>query len=121
MLQSCWVADKVDFNAVVASWEFYLRGLWTGGLRLGESLQLHWSDQSQLCIVDLDGAATAMTIPAEWRKGHTDREAPLAPEFVELLPTVPHRQGFVFNPLPLRPSVQRLSEQQATRMIGSFG
>ncbi len=48
------VTDKVDFDKAVASWQFYLRGLWCSGLRLEKSLQLHWTDYAKLCIVDID-------------------------------------------------------------------
>lgn len=121
VLRSRWVCKKLDFEAAVASWRFYLQGLWTSGLRLGESLELHWTDRAKLCINDIDAAAPTMAIPSELEKGNTDREAPLAPEFVQLLRTVQERDGFVFAPMPLRPSVDRLSAQQVTRMVGRFG
>ena len=62
-----------------------------------------------------------MSIHAEWEKGNADRQFPLAPEFVELLRTVSHREGFVFNPLPMRPSTDRLGSQQVGRMVVEFG
>ncbi len=62
-----------------------------------------------------------MSIPANLEKGNEDRLMPMTPEFVELLRIADGRSGYVFNPLPLRPSVRRLGDQQVGRMVGHFG
>ena len=54
----------------VASWRFYLRGLWESGLRLSESLSLRWDDATGAIVVDLTGRRPMLRIPAEAEKGH---------------------------------------------------
>ena len=77
----------------------YLRGLWLSGLRLAESLELHWDRDGKLCI-DLTGKRAMLRIPAELEKGHKDQMLPIAPEFAEFLAAAPEaaRTGPVFNP-----------------------
>ena len=80
------------------AWEFYIRGLWWCGLRVGESLELYW-DRDDRLRVDLSGKYGLLHIPAEWEKGGKDRVYPLAPEFVKHLEQVPtsERYGRVFS------------------------
>ena len=91
-------------SLVVASWEYLLRGLWLSGLRLDESMQLHWTDRTRLCVEDLDKRQPMLWIPGSCQKSGQDAVLPMAPEFAEFLrETAPNeRQGFVFNPLPRR-------------------
>jgi len=67
-------------------------------------MKLHWTDPSQLCVVDLDKTHPMLLIPGEHEKGNQDRILPMAPEFAEILRAVPsrHRVGYVFDPLQLR-------------------
>jgi integrase len=85
---------------VAASWEYLLRGLWLSGLRLGEALDLHWTDHSKLCV-DLTGRRPKIRIQADGQKANRYEESPIAPEFAELLLATPpeQRKGFVFAPL----------------------
>ncbi len=94
---------KVVGDDPADSWEFYLRGLWCSGLRLTESLKLHWSDPTDLCV-DFSGKRPMFKISAQAEKGRKNRLLPMTPEFYELLQTVPQRErrGLVFNPKPLR-------------------
>lgn len=82
----------------VTPWRFYLRGLWSSGLRLTESLDLRWDDAPGALVADFTGRRPMLRIPAESEKGNTHRLLPMAPEFAELLETVSasHRRGFVF-------------------------
>jgi integrase len=82
------------------SWSHLIKGLWWGGLRLGEALELWW-DRSDKLRIDLTGERPVLHIPAELEKGHQDRVLPIAPEFAEfLLNTPPHeRTGRVFRPM----------------------
>jgi len=106
----------------VAAWRFYLRGLWTSGLRLEESLTLHWTDRRYLCLVDIDDADPTLWVPADEEKGNRDRYVPIAPEFVDLLRNLPCREGFVFNPTSQRPSrYPRLGGQQVGRTVSKIG
>ena len=100
----------------LAPWIFYLRGLWWSGLRLSESLALRWDDAPGALVADFTGRRPKLRIPAESEKGNTHRLLPMAPEFAQLLETVPKaaRRGYVFklpalhresaplSPIPLR-------------------
>jgi integrase len=90
---------RADDAARVESWRFLLRGLWWGGLRLGEALALDWTDDRSLCV-DLSGKRPMFRVRAHAEKGYKDRTFPMAPEFAEMLQAMPkdQRQGFVFNP-----------------------
>ena len=83
----------------VAAWRFYLRGLWASGLRLSESLALHWDDSPDAIVVDLSGRRPMLRIPAAAEKGNQDRLLPITPEFAALLESVPQRdrRGRVFK------------------------
>jgi integrase len=120
-----YLARRQELAASLApSWQHLLRGLWWSGLRLGEALELHWTDESKLCV-DFSSPYPMLRIPAELEKGNKDRLMPLAPEFAEFLLATPERarHGFVFNPLPLRADKQgcRLGEQQVGRVISVIG
>lgn len=79
--------------------KFYLRGLWASGLRLSESIDLRWDEAPGALVVDFTGRRPMLRIPAESEKGNTHRLLPMAPEFAELLETVPQaeRRGSVFR------------------------
>lgn len=79
--------------------DFYLRGLWASGLRLAESLQLRWDDASGALVADFSGRRPMLRIPAESEKGNCHRLLPMAPEFAELLESVPEeeRRGYAFR------------------------
>ena len=108
----------------IASWEFLLRGLWWSGLRLQESLELHWTDESKP-RVDMTYRHPMLRIVAEQEKGHKDRLLPIAPEFAQFLEAIPaeKRIGCIFNPKPIRANKagERLGQQQVGRMIGQIG
>lgn len=82
------------------SWKYFIRGLWLSGLRLAESLELHW-DRTDKLSVDLTGRRPLLWIPGELEKGNQDRLLPVAPEFAEFLLQTPEneRNGRVFSPL----------------------
>ena len=105
------------------SWLWMLNGLWWSGLRLAESLDLHWTDTSRLCV-DFTSRHPMFRIPAEHEKGNKDRLLPMAPEFVELLEQVPsdRRRGFVFDPRPKKKLVEgRISRDLISRTIAEIG
>jgi len=110
--------------SIIASWTFYLRGLWLSGLRLEESTRLHWADRSELCVVDLDKPHPMLYVKAEAEKGNEDRILPMAPEFAEFLRAVPpgKRNGFVFNPLPRRARYgERLTPHRVGIVVSDIG
>jgi integrase len=94
-------APKVVGEAAADSWTFYLRGLDASGLRLSESLVLRWDDAPDAIMVDYSGRHPMLRIDASAEKANTHRLLPMAPEFAELLDTVPAalRRGRVFQPL----------------------
>jgi len=103
-------------------WQHYLRGLWASGLRLTESLELYWDQEDKLHPV-LTGKFPMLWIPAELEKGNKERLLPMAPEFAELLTSVPEadRAGPVFkleriDGKPGRPAVDRVS-----KVVSSIG
>ncbi len=113
--------DTAPDRALVATWKHYLRGLWTSGLRLAESLELCWDRDDKLCI-DLTGKRPMLRIPAALEKGNQDRLLPIAPEFAELLLETPadDRMGFVFKPGTRRHS-KRLSVVTVGRTVSAIG
>lgn len=87
------------FNELIEpSWRFYLNGLWWGGLRLSESLNLWW-DRDDRIHVDLTGRRPLLIIPKGMQKNKKATVHPMAPEFVRHLETVPNEQriGPVFK------------------------
>jgi integrase len=114
---------KAEFDAkLVESWEFFLRGLWTSGLRIGEALELWW-DRDDRLSVDFSGRRPMLRISAEYEKGNTDRLLPIVPEFAELLETVPddERTGRVFAGLARRVHSDRLLMVTASAIVSDIG
>lgn len=110
------------FRNLVESWRRLLWGLWWSGLRLGEAVRLHWTDDREL-TVDFSGKYPMFRIRAEAEKGHKDRLLPMAPEFAEFLEAVPNerREGFVFDQLSVRDCGQRLTQQPIGSMLCEIG
>ena len=67
------------------AWTHYLRGLWTSGLLLSESLDLWWEREDRLLPTFTKKGRPMLRIPAELEKGHSDRLLPMAPEFALFL------------------------------------
>jgi len=109
-------------QANAPAWIFYLRGLWTSGLRLTESLEFHW-DRPDKLHPDFGGRYPMLRIPAELEKGHKDRLLPMAPEFAQHLETVPAaaRTGPVFQ-LP-RPDGRAgyLRADRVSKIVSAIG
>lgn len=87
-----------------------LHGLWWSGLRIGEALALHWTDDSQISA-RLEMDPPMFLVRAETDKGRRERLFPIAPEFVEQLRTTPkrRRRGHVFR-LPVHRRVDDVSK-----------
>jgi integrase len=95
----------------VEAWRHYLRGLWTSGLRLSESLELSWDEGPHIHVVLARAGRRVvprLRIPAESEKGNTERLLPVAPEFAMLLLSTPEadRVGRVFKLPGLRGSAE---------------
>lgn len=93
-------------DAAAPSWRHWMEGLWWGGFRLEESLELYW-DRPDKMRPDLSGKHPMLRIRDWLEKGHRDRLLPLAPEFADFLKRTPEdlRVGPVFI---LRGIVDRL-------------
>lgn len=91
-------ASEVVGESLTEEWQFLLKGLWWGGLRLAEAWALHWTDDKEL-RVQLEGKRPMFRIQAGSEKSRKFRLLPMAPEFAQLLETVPpaQRRGYVFK------------------------
>jgi integrase len=99
------------------SWKFTLRGLWVSGLRLGELMHMHWSDERFIVPQWKRGALAVLAIPADMQKNDTEESIPLLPGFEALLLETPEaeRFGWVFNPMSLETLLgRRIRHQRPT-------
>lgn len=106
----------------VAAWDFFSRGLWWQGLRVGEALQLWW-DRDDRHRVELERQYPLIWIRGHLEKGKKDRPHPLAPQFAALLRGVPRelRTGPVFQ-LPTREAHKPENVRaEVSRMGSRFG
>ncbi len=108
MKWTCQLDDDTQAT-VIASWQRLLHGLWLSGLRLGESLNIWWDDDTKLCV-DLTGRRPMFRIRAELEKGNQDRLLPMTPDFAEFLQATPEtdRTEPVFRVLGHRGNETRL-------------
>lgn len=115
-------AEKEKRTGIVTAWQNYLEGLRASGLRLAESLQLHWDRQDRLCV-DLEGKRPMLRIPAALEKGNQDRVLPMAPEFAALLLAVPEaeRTGRVFKLLDRRGKPAEFKDDWVSRVVSAIG
>jgi len=100
------------------AWSHYLRGLWTSGLRLSESLELWWDREDRLLPTFPKKGRPMLRIPAELEKGHSDRLLPMAPEcamfFAET--TESDRTGAVFK----LPGIRGRSTELRSKWVGKI-
>ncbi len=96
------------------AWEFYLRGLYLGGLRLEESLALSWDEDAAFAI-DLTGRRPAFRIAAAAQKARRDERLPMTEDFYRLIMQTPEaeRVGRVFK----LPAVGK----QVCRIVAAIG
>lgn len=102
-----------------ASIEYLLRGLWWGGLRLGEALKLTWH-YGPFCLVKFENHYY-FRIEQEAEKGNTDRFMAVAPEFEMMLPADPPERGLVFRPRFLGMKVIPPRLDSMSKLIKSIG
>jgi integrase len=117
-------AVKTEVGADAApSWKYALRGAWESGLRLGELMHLHWSDERYIVPHWKRGALPVLSIPAAMQKNDTEESIPLLPGFESLLLETPEPQrfGWVFNPMSLHTKLKRPvrgSERPTAEWVG---
>lgn len=82
----------------VYRYRWFLRGLWFSGLRLGEAIDLSWDEPGHI-TVDLSDEFAMFLIPGEKQKSGETQLLPIAPEFAEMLRSIPEpeRTGRVFK------------------------
>lgn len=92
------VPESIKVESRRASWEFFLRGLWLSGLRLGEAIALSWDDRTTVNVVTV-GETPFLHFPASSHKSRREEWIPLTRDFWELLQQVPavERLGYVFK------------------------
>lgn len=95
-----------------------LRGLWWSGLRLGEAMDLHWTDDSRICV-DMGGKRPMFFIRGHAEKGRQNRILAMAPQFAEFLQQTPEkkRTGYVFFP-DIEPRPAMLAASKTISLIG---
>jgi len=91
---------KVVKPEFVGGWRHFLRLLWVSGLRIGEAIKLHWTDDSEI-TPDLRGKYPMFLIQPETSKNGKRERFPMAPEAYSFLLETPEglREGYVSNPL----------------------
>lgn len=112
-----------------ASWKYLLRGLWTSGLRLGELLHVHWTDDEFIVPSWSAGPLPVLAIPASMQKNATEEAIPLLPWFETVLRETPEaaREGWAFNPMSLQGLIhrevttERVSVEWAGKIVGRIG
>lgn len=116
------VAPEIVGEENASAWRFYLTGLWLGGLRLTESLELFWDRDDRLSI-DFSMEHPVFKIAGEFEKGKTDRYLPMAPQFAEFLEAVPksERVGRVFKLPRERNRGERISHWHVSEIVSSIG
>lgn len=105
------------------SWYYLLRGLYLGGLRIGEACKLTWDDPEGI-RVELERKHPLLFIPASLQKGKRDTVTAITPDFAELLREMPseRRTGFVFKPEASGPTRgDGLGQQQVEKTIRAIG
>jgi integrase len=82
------------------AWQHLLAGLWHTGLRLGEALELDWTDDARLAV-ELGGEFPYFRIQAAAEKGRKFRLLPMAPEAGDFFRATPpsQRRGKAFRPI----------------------
>lgn len=110
---------KVVGEERAPSWQDHIEGLFWSGLRLGESLELHWTDD-RLMSVDFSGRRPMLVIRPDGEKSHEDRLLPITPEFANWLKGR-ETTGYVFNPAPPPGYAGRPPLDMASKTIASIG
>lgn len=110
---------KVVGDECAEDFKYFLKGMWWGGLRIGEALALTWN-HGEFCLVEIEGHYY-FRIQAEGEKGFQDRLLPVAPQFEQILPIEAPSSGYVFNPRypQMRTPVPRLDK--ISRKVSKIG
>jgi integrase len=99
-------------------WARIVNGLVASGLRLGEALDAHWTDDDRIRPIKTD-SSWRLVIPASQQKSRRDNSIPVTPQMAAILDAETDRTGFVFRVLNARQ--QRPTPDTACRTISEFG
>jgi len=88
---------KVVSEQYADSWVFFLEGLVSTGLRLGQALNLRWEIDAPIHLENLDGRCPLLVITEGEHKGKREQEIPLTREAKALFRTIRPREGYVFK------------------------
>ncbi len=99
-------------------WRNLLCGLVWSGLRLGEILDLHWTDDSRIKPA-VDGGWWVLAVPAASQKNRRDSTIPVPPALASFLEQITNRTGWVFNPTTARGG--RPTPGTACRIVSAIG
>ena len=104
------------------AWRRYLRGLWSSGLRLGESINLSWDIPGTIRVLMENPARPMFHIPAGAEKGNKNRLLPVSPELARLLTRIPveNRTGYVFD-IPSAIGTRYSDTRSVGRVISDIG
>lgn len=103
----------------IGGWFHLLLGLWWSGLRLSDALQLRWTNMP--VAVEMGERRAWLRVAVRGDKANQSRLVPVAPEFEEILRSVPaeESQGPVFRPLTSRG--YRPDQVKASKIIAGAG
>ncbi len=113
--------DEAEVDTAEYRWRWFLNGLWFSGLRLGEALDLSWDEPGHITI-DFTERFPMFLIPGDKQKSGDDQLLPIAPEFAEMLLSIPQdqRTGKVFK-LARRRIDWKLSLLFVSKTISAIG
>lgn len=102
-------------------WRHVLWGLWLSGLRLGELMDMHWTDPLHIRPVWPESGYPVLEIPADKQKSPRDDCIPLLPSLELLLSKLPSRDGYVFQfPGTIVPRVTLIDASRVISQIGEL-
>ena len=80
-------------------WRLLIRGLYFSGLRIGEAVALSWDADAPVAVIGIETGRPQIRIQPEGQKNGKLTLSPAAPEFAELLLSIPreNRVGRVFG------------------------
>jgi integrase len=107
----------------IEGWQFYLKIIWTTGLRRGEVLAVSWDDPEAIRPKRDKSGYVVLEIPAMRQKNKKTQTVPTIPAFAELLDTVPldDRTGWLCNPVKFRGVGRYTDKRQVGRIVSKIG
>ena len=116
------VVPDVVGDSRAGHWQRYLTALWLSGLRLNESLSLHWDRGDRPHPQFQRDGRPLLFIPKQFDKARRERLLPLAPEFAQMLMATREedRRGLIF-PLPMERHYEEPTDFTVSKIIAKIG